>query len=505
MIKSTLEEFIEKATKVHGNKYNYSNVVYINNKTPVTIKCNDCGNVFDMRPDYHSNENYGCRVCIKNERECGLLKLFKEIHGDKYDYSETVYVNGKTKIKVFCKYHKEYFYINIGNHLSGSGCIKCGQRVLTKEDFIEKSKMVHGEKYSYDNVNIENMTKKVEILCNIHNKHFLQTPQNHLYGQGCPYCAKVKKKTTEEFIESAVAIHGDKFDYSETTYINARTDVKIFCKQHNKWFMINAQRHLDGAGCDDCKIIKPVTYEEFVSRVISKHGDKYDFSNSKYTNVSTSIELYCNVHNGNFMSTPARLFRGAGCPICFDNNKIKTEDFVHKSKIIHGDLYDYSETVYVNCRTKVKILCNKHKEFFEQYPRMHLDGKGCPSCSNSKGEVKVKNLLESNKIKYVPQYKNSTCVYKNMLRFDFGLFDENNVLVGTIEYNGAQHYSPFDFSRNKHESTAIENFKELTMKDNIKKEWCHRNNIPLLVLRFDEDKNLEQNIKNFLVLCSLDK
>ena len=98
-------------------------------------------------------------------------------------------------------------------------------RTITTEDFIKKAKAVHGDKYDYSLVEYKNSRIKVKIICPIHGI-FEQAPGNHLLGAGCPDCSGRKRSTTEEFIQRARAIHGDKYDYSLVDYKNNKT--KIF-------------------------------------------------------------------------------------------------------------------------------------------------------------------------------------------------------------------------------------------------------------------------------------
>ena len=102
---------------------------------------------------------------------------------------------------------------------------------MTTEDFISKAIAVHGEKYDYSKVEYVNALTKVTIICPIHGA-FEQKPANHLRGHGCPYCGGSAKHTTEQFIESARKIHGNKYDYSQVEYVTNRTPVKIICPIH---------------------------------------------------------------------------------------------------------------------------------------------------------------------------------------------------------------------------------------------------------------------------------
>ena len=134
-----------------------------------------------------------------------FIKKAKEIHGDKYDYSKVEYKNSNTKVCIICPEHGEFWQLPY-HHLHGCGCSKCRSKkmTLTTEEFIERAKEIHGDKYDYSKTEYVDNKTKICIICPIHGE-FWQIPLNHLQNKGCPYCGKTKKYTTKEFIESAGA------------------------------------------------------------------------------------------------------------------------------------------------------------------------------------------------------------------------------------------------------------------------------------------------------------
>lgn len=120
----------------------------------------------------------------------------------------------------------------------------------TTEEFIARAKAVHGDRYDYSKVEYVNSKEKVTIICPKHGE-FPQTPQKHLYGQGCPICGNKPKITTEEFIKKALTVHGDRYDYSNVKYENASTKVCIICKEHGEFWQA-PYTHLNGHGCSKC-------------------------------------------------------------------------------------------------------------------------------------------------------------------------------------------------------------------------------------------------------------
>lgn len=133
-------------------------------------------------------------------------------------------------------------------------------------EFINKARQLHGMKYDYTEVEYVNSRTKVKIICPKHGV-FEQLPSSHLQGNGCPKCArewsdehrrhhaessrKSRGMTTEEWITRAREVHGDKYDYSRTVYVNQRTDVEIICPVHGV-FTQKADSHLRGNGCRFC-------------------------------------------------------------------------------------------------------------------------------------------------------------------------------------------------------------------------------------------------------------
>ena len=141
-------------------------------------------------------------------------------------------------------------------------------RKLTTEEFIEKAKAKHGDKYYYSKVDYVDSKTKVIIICKEHGE-FKQKPRNHLHGQGCSECVGNKKSNTEKFIKDAKKIHGDKFNYSKVEYTNNITEIIIICPKHGK-FPRTPNSHLAGHGCPKCAGLNKTT-EEFINFLKENH------------------------------------------------------------------------------------------------------------------------------------------------------------------------------------------------------------------------------------------
>ena len=433
------ENFIETARKIHGDKYDYSKVEYINNSTKVCIICPEHGE-FWQTPNKHLS-GQGCRKCgIKRVWEKRgritteeFINKAKKVHGDKYDYSKVEYKNNSTKICIICPIHGE-FWQTPSSHLGGCGCPKCsGLERLDTQAFINRAKKVHGDKYDYSKVEYINMNRKVCIICPIHGE-FWQTPVNHLKGKGCSKCVR-PSCDTNSFIENAKKIHGDKYDYSKVVYNKSCVKVCIICPIHGEFWQ-TPNKHLSGCGCPKCAG-KNMTTEDFKKRCYEIHKDNIILDKAEYISAKHKIIATCPIH-GDFETTADALLHGHKCPKC--NGKLTTEEWVERFKAVHGNTYSYDKTEFINPQTKVCITCRKHGDFW-QLPHKHLDGRGCPICGESHLEEEVRKLLTENSIQFISQCNKATFKWLKKQSVDFYLPSYNIA----IECQGKQHFTPIDF------------------------------------------------------------
>ena len=481
----TTEEWITSAREVHGDKYDYSKVEYVNANTKVCIICPEHGE-FWQRP-YPHTDGSGCPKCANdaNGERCrsskyDFINKSREVHGNEYDYTKVKYVNAKTKVCIICPKHGHgEFWQNPSNHLQGKGCPKCGhiasndsKRSLLS-DFIKKAREVHGDKYDYSDTEYVGCKTKVCISCPEHGE-FWQSPDVHTQGKGCPKCSGHYIPTTEEWIASVREVHGNKYDYHKVEYVSNSTKVCIICHEHGDFWQTPSS-HLSGCGCPKCGGTYVPTTEEWIVLARKAHGDKYGYSKAEYVDAKTKVCIICNEH-GEFWQNPSNHLQGKGCPKCSADNTrerltLTKEEFIEKANEVHGIKYDYHKVEYVNAKTKVTIICSEHGEF-EQTPSQHLSGNGCPKCNLSHLERSVMNYLDEVGIFYEYQ-KRFDWLGKQSL--DFYLPDYN---VG-IECQGGQHFFPVDFA-GKGIGWACEHFKYVIYLDKRKKSLCEKHDVKLL-------------------------
>ena len=294
---------------------------------------------------------------------------------------------------------------------------------LTKEEFIQRAREVHGDKYDYSRVDYKGATTKVCIICKKEGHgEFYQKPSGHLSGKGCIKCSNTYKLTNEEFISKAIKKHGDLYDYSKVVYKNSSTKVCIICKvgEHGEFYQ-NPKEHLRGKGCPRCSGTLKLTKGEFIKRAKEIHGDKYDYSKVVYKNNSTKVIINCPIHR-EFEQTPNVHLQGSGCPKCSSTYKLTTEDFVKKANKIHDGTYDYSKVDYKNNKTPVEIFCKTHG-YFSQIPSLHLLGSGCPKCAIEFREDKLRLTA----VEFIKRAKE---IHGN--KYDYGKIDYKNAFTEVI-------------------------------------------------------------------------
>lgn len=264
---------------------------------------------------------------------------------------------------------------------------------LNTESFISRAIEVHGDRYDYSESKYINARTKVEIGCRVHGK-FSQSSHLHLAGSNCPKCVGLTRMTTSEFINKAKEVHGSKYDYSDVEYKNNKTDVAILCPEHGEFYQ-KPNNHLSGHGCTFCGNNLITEFKDFVLKARKVHGTDYEYSKSGYRGVNNNVAIVCREH-GPFVQSAAHHLKGSGCPKCKPNYKMSTGDFIRKAEETHQNKYSYSQTSYTTSKDKLTINCPVHGSF-SQTADFHIQGGGCPKCANptSKAEYMIKEAIES--------------------------------------------------------------------------------------------------------------
>lgn len=211
---------------------------------------------------------------------------------------------------------------------------------MSTEEWIERFKSIHGNRYDYSKVKVVNAFTKVEIVCRNHGV-FWQTPEKHQLPRNCPKCARKtttrKKKTKpDEFFDYVTKIHDGRYTYPDRKYTRMQDKILVECPVHGQ-FRQKAQNHYMGKGCTKCghdKIASErvrFTTDTFISHCDDVHAGKYDYSKVEYKAATKRVTIGCPIH-GDFEQTAQAHYQGHGCPECGIINRCYIGGFGDKIK-----------------------------------------------------------------------------------------------------------------------------------------------------------------------------
>jgi Zn finger protein HypA/HybF involved in hydrogenase expression len=258
----TTENFILNARKIHGDFYDYNKVNYITAIKNVTITCPKHGD-FVQRPANHLSGKGCRKCAGNSPLTFEEFKeRAQKVHGNRYDYSNVLIKNVDKKISIICKDHGVFHQV-LKIHLKGFNCPKCGRVSAKNYlghniiRFAEDARKYHGDKYDYSKVKYVNALSNVIIICPKHGE-FSQIPASHKRGVGCPKCgdestASKRVRTTKDYIDEAKTVHASKYDYSKCIYKTMNDKLEVICPDHGSFWVL-ASNHVKGnqSGCPDC-------------------------------------------------------------------------------------------------------------------------------------------------------------------------------------------------------------------------------------------------------------
>lgn len=517
----------DEYVKIIGKKFNDKILItgkYKGYKENIDASCKIHGPIINKKAGDLKRSKYACSICAKEEKikatsddyEIVIAKA-STIHDNSYSYKNAK-ISKMVITNIYCVKHNLLFNQTKKSHLQGhTACPICKlnkqknrnttnlkKEVIDKSTFINKSNEIHNNKYDYKYVDYISMFNKVDIYCTKCNQTFPQTPNDHIHKKnGCPSCANIinAKKlrlSKDDFIMRAADIHGDKYNYDLTKFIDTKTKIDVFCKKHNETFLITPGKLLEGQGCSKCGKDKiKLEVEDVIEESKKIHGDKYNYDNSKlsYVKTKTFFNFFCKSCEVDVSQRVDEHLKGTKCKYCAGDIKDDLM-FIKKATKIHDKRYSYLKTVYKNHKEKIIITCKEHGDF-KQTPKVHLGGSGCPKCNMSKGEIEISRYLKLNNISYIhnktySEYCNTKETDKK-LRFDFFL-PEFKLF---IEYDGKQHTVAENFGSMK---VSKENRFENEQKRDIRKNQIVKDNKDFKLLRIDykDFENIEVILNNEL-------
>lgn len=308
---------------------------------------------------------------------------------------------------------------------------------VTFDEYIQRLNHTHHNTYDYTLLPADMSTStRIRVLCKVHGE-FTPTLSAHLQGSGCPRCnwGSKKAKTQQKLIERATLVHNNRYDYSQVTYTDKDTPVTIVCPSHGP-FAMRLWNHAYGP-------------------------DK--------------------------------------CPLCGAGKRRTTDDFITLAREVHGDRYDYSITKYVRAKDKVDIICPQHGVFSQTPDSHCLTTKqGCPKCKASTGERDIyKWLRDHNITDFVCEKTFIDCVAPDTmkpLRFDFFL-PSHNLL---IEFDGHAHFQPVNYSGTMTANDMNHQLARTQMLDALKDAYAIDHNIKILRIPHTEQRNIPTILEQHL-------
>lgn len=336
-------------------------------------------------------------------------------------------------------------------------------RIKTLEEYInilkvKKIKHPHNWKFIKEGIYKsiwKGKSYKMWLFCIDCKEPYEQAPQSHLKGIGHEKCgikrrADLRRKTKEQFIEDAIKIHRDLYDYQNVVYNNTHTEVKIWCKKCVKYFNQSPSKHLSGHGCQPCanelRRTRLYTLEEFTRKGRANFNTLFDYSLIlEFKGVKSNVEVICTKHKKTCSQVAEKHMSGKNpCKDCVDellkansiNRRIGKDEFIKRANIKYGEgRYDYTNYIYTTNRTPSEIKCNCCENIFPMDPANHWAGKGCRLCRN-KTERKLHEYLLKIFPECILSFKQEWCKNVNHLPFDFYIPS----LKIIIELDGAQHF-----------------------------------------------------------------
>ena len=285
-----------------------------------------------------------------------------------------------------------------------------------------------------------------------------------------------KKKTHEEYVEEVVSINPNIIVVEKYTGNHAKILHK--CKICSYEWMAFPSNIIRGYKCPMCSKKKKKTQEEYTLEV-NKANKNIEVIGT-YINNKTKILHRCKLDGYEWYASPSSILNGCcGCPRCSNNERYEHKEYVKRVTDTNPNIEVIGE--YIGSKTKILHRCKLDGYEWYASPNKILTGRGCPKCSISKGEKAIEDWFDRNNILYEHQKRFEDCRDIRPLPFDFYLSKYNIC----IEYQGKQHYEPVEYFGGE------KIFKSQVLKDNIKREYCKKNNILLFEIPYYSDLDEE--------------
>lgn len=456
-------------------------------------------------------------VALKNDEIIRRIEL-KNPGKFSYEYLEDFHYDYKIDrnptIKLVCKIHNEPFEVKLKSAIRYEiSCPLCKTENYGNKSIKESIELLNKLfPNKYEVIDTELKPVKLVLRCKDCGEIIKCTPREIRTSiLKTSICKKCKTLWTEELVIQRWKIKWEdryeilNIDFSGKTWLTAIITVKCnLCSKIVSGRVKDLLHSFTPCDCDKTKIMSP---EIFLKKSKEVWGESvFEYINIDVHTIQDKATLRCLKHDKIFeQRVTDHLGHKNGCPECkrevnVKNGRLSTEEFIKRGKIIYGDQFTYEKTHYVDYHTPVIVTCKEHGDV-EVIPEHFFGKTGCPLCMQnkdfiSKGEQFVIRFLKENNIEFEFHKRFDKCVYKGSLEFDFYLPNYKCC----IEYQGEQHFKPIYYFYDTPEE-AEKAFKEIQIRDNIKRKYCKENNIDLIeipywITYYKADKWLKQYFKN---------
>lgn len=341
----------------------------------------------------------------------------------------------------------------------------------------------------------------IDVLCTTCNTVFNMKLYGLLFEKhqcDCPTCRQNKRN--DEFIKRVKNECGN--EYVPLSKYNTCKDKVLF--RHNKencmneFWMTPDTFFNGGSRCPICSHREGadklfLSHDEFANRIKFIHGNDFTLL-GKYSGHSGKIMVRHEACGREFEVLCGDLLQGKGCRYCCGTMHKTHKQFEKDIFELYQDEYSILGE-YVNAKTKILIKHNLCGYVWKVSPSSLLKHRRCPNCGKSYGEKHIENFLIHNKINYKTQVTFEDCKDVDYLKFDFAIYSDSCELLCLLEYDGEGHYQPVQFGGISLDE-ANDNFKSQIRKDNIKNEFCNKNNITLFRISYKDEKDLYVVLNN---------
>lgn len=421
-----------------------------------------------------------------------FIKRAREVHGDKYDYSKTEYVNKRTNVIITCPIHGD-FSQNPYNHITQKqGCPECAKNKVKKskslglDGFIKKAREIHGDNYDFSLIKTYKTNKDdIQVICNRCNNVFHSKPNWILMGHGCKHCQSIKTYSGKYILDKIKDLYDEKYKFPEIELNKEywiRDYTTMICPIHGETKK-RIDKILKGVNCEKCGKgnggKKTILSQEIIEkRLKDLCGDKFDYDISEYKNTQIPMHFTCKKCNKIFTRELNTLMYNNDCPFCkkevISKERTKTtEEFINQCENLYGNIYDYSETEYIASNKKIKVKCNECGRYFEIEANSHLQGHGCPYhyLTKSKIEEDIFNFINKNVNGLVIENYRG---FKTIKELDIYVPS----LKFAIELDGLYWHNELNKEKNYHLNKTIECEKEnIHLFHIFEDEWIYKQNI----------------------------